>query len=210
MTQPSRARGVTTSIGVSLAILLGLACGGNRDDGSASVSADTEPAQPCEAGAAQCSCSDAFPCVDEGWACIGGTCEACEDGALGCPCGAQDVCDAGLACSVPDPTCTFQCPSSTCVESVLGTEDDTSGSSDGGSSDGGSSDGGAGCEPLDLCNRTIDDCAVEVTVDACLAFYDGDTCADVDAYTVCNCDCNAAPSCEEYFACGNLCFNAAC
>jgi hypothetical protein len=30
------------------------------------------------------------------------------------------------------------------------------------------------------------------------------------AYTACNCGCITEPTCSDYFACGNLCFNDHC
>ena len=154
----------------------------------------------CQIGTANCSCNASFPCVDEGFACVDGTCQMCNDGEEGCPCLDGDVCSAGLECFDPDPTCTFQCEPSTC-EAPGGSSAEDTGSTDG---------GGGTCEPADLCTRTIDECMVDIDMPSCLAFYDGGMCADIAAYTACNCDCITAATCDEYFACGNLCFNNAC
>jgi hypothetical protein len=35
-------------------------------------------------------------------------------------------------------------------------------------------------------------------------------CADMEAYTTCNCDCYTEDTCDDYFACGEICFADHC
>lgn len=68
------------------------------------------------------------------------------------------------------------------------------------------------CGAADLCARTRGECMVEITEAQCLGFYDPGTtsCEDIAAYTACNCECVAAPTCTEYFDCGTVCFEDWC
>lgn len=67
------------------------------------------------------------------------------------------------------------------------------------------------CGAVELCTRTIDDCDIDLTLESCTAWYDEPTnCADMDAYTACNCDCVEQDTCDGYFACGDVCFADHC
>lgn len=67
------------------------------------------------------------------------------------------------------------------------------------------------CGPTELCTRSIDECEVVMTLDTCEGWYaNSGNCADMDAYTACNCECISQATCDGYFACGNLCFNDHC
>ena len=68
------------------------------------------------------------------------------------------------------------------------------------------------CSGVDLCARTRGECAVDITEDACLAFYDPETttCGDIEGYTLCNCSCVTEDTCELYFECGTTCFEDWC
>jgi hypothetical protein len=66
------------------------------------------------------------------------------------------------------------------------------------------------CGGADLCARSIDECGIVMDQAECESWYDvaediGD-CADIEAYTQCNCDCIGEDTCDGYFACGQLCF----
>ena len=68
------------------------------------------------------------------------------------------------------------------------------------------------CGPTELCARSIDECAVNLTLDSCEGWYDqGEAaCDDMDAYVACNCGCLEEPACDGYFACGEICFELHC
>jgi hypothetical protein len=67
------------------------------------------------------------------------------------------------------------------------------------------------CGPAALCSRSINECAVEMEQADCEGWYANTAnCADMDAYTSCNCDCILQETCDGYFACGNICFNDHC
>lgn len=74
------------------------------------------------------------------------------------------------------------------------------------------SDTDATCDGEALCLRSIEQCDVDLTLETCVAFYDEETttCADIGAYTSCNCDCIEEPTCDGYFACGQVCFSVHC
>lgn len=86
------------------------------------------------------------------------------------------------------------------------------GGSEGGDDSGDDDGTGGTCSGVELCERSINECAVNITMEQCLSFYDPSTstCADVAAYESCNCDCIDAPSCGEYFSCGETCFADHC
>ncbi|MEL6347983.1 MAG: hypothetical protein AAFV53_33055 [Myxococcota bacterium] len=71
---------------------------------------------------------------------------------------------------------------------------------------------GAECDGQALCARSIDECEVNLDLETCLSFYDTatTTCADIDAYVECNCDCIEEDTCDGYFACGQVCFTLRC
>lgn len=73
---------------------------------------------------------------------------------------------------------------------------------------------GGSCDGESLCNRSINDCMVTtITQESCQAFYDPaqTTCADIAAYTSCNCDCDAENAvCAAWFSCGETCFDTHC
>lgn len=67
------------------------------------------------------------------------------------------------------------------------------------------------CDGSALCARSIDACDVELTQADCETFYEPtSSCRDIDAYTSCNCDCIDEPTCDGYFACGQVCFTLHC
>lgn len=67
------------------------------------------------------------------------------------------------------------------------------------------------CGPVELCARTIGECAIAMDAATCEAWYDDPaSCADMDAYVTCNCDCVEEPTCDGYFSCGELCFADFC
>ncbi len=67
------------------------------------------------------------------------------------------------------------------------------------------------CTPTDLCERSINECAANLTQTSCEGWYaKTSNCRDMNAYTACNCDCITEATCSDYFACGNLCFNDHC
>lgn len=70
----------------------------------------------------------------------------------------------------------------------------------------------ADCTATELCERSIDDCGVNLDLPTCEAWYaDAGSCRDMDAYLACNCDCEASEdTCDGYFACGEFCFAAHC
>jgi hypothetical protein len=77
----------------------------------------------------------------------------------------------------------------------------------------GNTDGtdGLSCEPFDLCSETIDRCEVNMTVEQCEWWYeDENNCADLDAYIECNCECLDEETCDDYFSCGQFCFDEFC
>ncbi len=72
---------------------------------------------------------------------------------------------------------------------------------------------GGMCDGASLCGRSLGECAVTtITMSECLDFYGPmSTCADVAAYTACNCTCDADnPTCTAWFSCGETCFNDHC
>ena len=67
------------------------------------------------------------------------------------------------------------------------------------------------CGPTELCTRSTQECGYAVTVEVCATWYDEPAnCADMDAYTSCNCDCVGEPTCDEYYSCGEVCFARHC
>jgi hypothetical protein len=67
------------------------------------------------------------------------------------------------------------------------------------------------CGPIELCTRSTQECGYEVTVETCASWYDEPAnCADMDAYVECNCDCLGQDTCDQYYACGELCFADHC
>ncbi len=72
-------------------------------------------------------------------------------------------------------------------------------------------DGGAACGPTELCTRSINECGVALTLEQCEAWYaDPASCADINGYTACNCQCIDELTCTEYFDCGQICFENWC
>lgn len=141
----------------------------------------------CEIGTLGCSCTSSFPCREENVVCTEGICVMCPDGDESCACKTDGTCNGDLACTAPPPEeCSFSgCAESTCQVAM--------------------------CGPTQLCTRTIDDCGENLTLEACEGFYANEAnCADMAAYTACNCECVTRGTCEAYFACGNNCFNEHC
>ena len=67
------------------------------------------------------------------------------------------------------------------------------------------------CGPIELCTRSTQECGYAVTVEVCASWYDEPAnCADMDAYTTCNCECVGEPTCDSYYACGEICFAEHC
>lgn len=66
------------------------------------------------------------------------------------------------------------------------------------------------CGAPELCTRSIQECAVELDQAECEAWYVSEQCTDIDAYTTCNCTCEAQAECNGYFACGEICFEDHC
>ncbi|MEM9189866.1 MAG: hypothetical protein AAGF12_11860 [Myxococcota bacterium] len=67
------------------------------------------------------------------------------------------------------------------------------------------------CGPVELCTRSIDECSAMITQPDCEAFYaNAANCRDMPAYTACNCECITAPTCTDYFDCGQQCFDTHC
>lgn len=71
------------------------------------------------------------------------------------------------------------------------------------------------CTGPTLCARSLGECGVtSITLADCEGFYEPSTssCADIAAYTTCNCDCDAMSptSCGPWFACGETCFTDHC
>ncbi len=69
------------------------------------------------------------------------------------------------------------------------------------------------CSAVELCARTIGECRIELTADACEGWYADPAqhqCEDIDGYTACNCSCLEEPGCDPYFACGMTCFEDFC
>lgn len=73
------------------------------------------------------------------------------------------------------------------------------------------SNGAASCGPKQLCMRTINACGINMTQQDCENWYQTPSnCADMAAYTACNCNCYCAGTCNDYFDCGQACFNQHC
>jgi len=145
----------------------------------------------CEVGTAGCSCRGVanLGCVDEGFECIDNICVQCTPGEADCVCDSNGACGGDLECVNTDPDCSFDCEPSICLSPLVE----------------------QACGPTALCDRTINECATDLTQEDCEDFYaDDSNCRDMAAYTQCNCDCIERDSCEAYFACGNLCFNDHC
>lgn len=69
----------------------------------------------------------------------------------------------------------------------------------------------ATCGAAKLCMRSIDECDVDLSQASCEAWYaEPGNCANMAAYTVCNCQCIDQATCDEYFACGEICFADHC
>ena len=67
------------------------------------------------------------------------------------------------------------------------------------------------CGPIELCTRSTQECGYDVTVEVCASWYDQPAnCADMDAYTECNCGCIGEATCDAYYACGEICFADHC
>ena len=67
------------------------------------------------------------------------------------------------------------------------------------------------CGAAELCMRSIDGCEAELTQQSCEAWYaDDNNCSDMAAYTMCNCECITRATCDQYFACGEVCFADHC
>jgi len=67
------------------------------------------------------------------------------------------------------------------------------------------------CGPPELCERSIADCGVAMGMPQCLDWYDDDgNCTNMTGYIACNCDCIGEPVCDDYFVCGEVCFNQFC
>jgi hypothetical protein len=67
------------------------------------------------------------------------------------------------------------------------------------------------CGPTELCTRSTQECGYAVTVAECSSWYDQPgNCADMPAYTECNCGCIGEDTCDAYYSCGELCFADHC
>ena len=67
------------------------------------------------------------------------------------------------------------------------------------------------CTPHELCSETIDRCEVNMPIENCEWWYEDEAnCADLNGYVNCNCDCLAEDTCDDYFACGQFCFDEFC
>ncbi len=174
------------------ALLSWSACGDKESSKSTNANANGEPnAVFCQIGTSGCGCSGSFPCTTEGEFCVDEVCKPCPKGDEHCACNDDQTCNGALACVVPDPDCTALCEPATC---------EVAGANNGGT-----------CGPTELCARTINDCGETLTQESCELFYaDMSNCADMAQYTTCNCDCMAQDTCENYFACGQNCFNDHC
>lgn len=73
-----------------------------------------------------------------------------------------------------------------------------------------STDTGPTCDPAALCTRSITECKAELTQTDCEKWYVEGECKDMTAYTSCNCNCIGKSTCDEYFACGEICFTDHC
>lgn len=105
------------------------------------------------------------------------------------------------------------------VPLACGSNDDSS-SSNGGTGGGLSYDAagdspqvetGPSCGPTELCERSINECAANLTQSQCEGWYaTASNCANMAAYTSCNCDCISEATCNDYFSCGQICFDTHC
>ncbi len=59
--------------------------------------------------------------------------------------------------------------------------------------------------------RSINECAAALTQEACEGWYEvPGNCANMTAYTTCNCLCVEQATCDLYFSCGEICFADHC